>query len=101
MSIKTCEDIKMIVFYFVIKVKSRNKLPERTWTRDYILKELTKWKMALVEDFLKREWKVLKKELGATHFTKYTIDCGEDPPIEQNYHARRKMVQQAQQFSCC
>ena len=41
--------------------------------------------MALVEDFLKRELKVTKKELGTTHLAKHTIDVGDHPPIKQKY----------------
>ena len=44
--------------------------------------------MALVENFLKCELKVSKKELGATHLAKHTIDVGDHPPIKQKYHVR-------------
>ena len=39
-----------------------------------VIKELTKTQMALVEDSLKRELKVSKKELAATHLVKLIID---------------------------
>ena len=48
--------------------------------------------MALVENFLKRELKVSKKELGATHLAEDTIDVGDHPPIKQKYHVRSPAV---------
>ena len=51
-----------------------------------VIKELTKTQMALVENFFNRELKASKKELGATHLAKHTIDVGDHPPIKQKYH---------------
>ena len=48
--------------------------------------------MALVEDFLERELKVLKKELGATRLAKHTIDVGDQTPIKQKYHVQSPAV---------
>ena len=41
--------------------------------------------MALIEDFPKRELKVSKKQLGATHLAKHTIDVGNHPPIKHKF----------------
>ena len=57
-----------------------------------VIKELTKTQMALVENFIKHELKVSKKELGATHLAKHTIDVGDHPPIKQKYHVRYPAV---------
>ena len=56
------------------------------------IKELSKTQMALVENFLKRELKVSKKELGASHLAEHTIDVGDHPPIKQKYHVRSPAV---------
>ena len=56
------------------------------------IKELTRTQMALAENFLKRALKVSKKELGATHLAKYTIDVGDHPTIKQKYHVRSPAV---------
>ena len=56
------------------------------------IKELTKTQMALVEDFLEHELKVSKKELGATHLAKHTIDVGDQLAIKQKYHVRSPAV---------
>ena len=62
-----------------------------------VIKELTKTQTASVENFLKRELKVAKKELSATHLakhtlSKHTIDVGDHPPIKQKYHVRSPAV---------
>ena len=44
--------------------------------------------MALVEDFVKRELKVSKIDLGATHLAKHTIDVDDHPSIKPKYHVR-------------
>ena len=56
------------------------------------IKKLTETQMALVKDFLKRELKVSKQELGATHLAKHIVDVGNHPPIKQKYHVRSSAV---------
>ena len=56
------------------------------------IKELTNTQYVLVENFLKRELKVSKKELGATHLAKHTIDVVDHVPIKQKYHVRSPAV---------
>ena len=56
------------------------------------IKEFTKTHMALVKDFLKRELKVSKKELDATHLAKHTIDLAGHLLIKQKHHVRSSVV---------
>ena len=44
--------------------------------------------MALVEYFLKRDLKVSKTELTATHLAKHTTDVADHPLIKQKNHVR-------------